>query len=205
MRKLVRKTEKLEKIIEKPLTEKKRILYKKRRCEALNADGSRCKHKAIGKGNVCVQHGGNVLVPESVQESLPPSLVQKYNPIVHPMLYIQLSQAGNSDSEIAANFQISLTTLKLWSTKYKEFSVAYEVGQAMHEAWWIREGKNNLDNRFYQTALYKFLTGNKLGWSEKIESKNMNQNTFGVLLVPGAMSIDEWEDNNSKEDEVIDV
>jgi hypothetical protein len=55
-----------------------------------------------------------------------------------------------------------------------------------------KEGKDNLDNRGYNTGLFKFLTGNKLGYSDKIESKNLNV-TAGVLMVPATMEAEEWE------------
>jgi hypothetical protein len=67
----------------------------------------------------------------------------------------------------------------------------------MQEAWWLSEGKNNLDNRGYNVSLYKFITGNKLGYSDKIESRNLNVHA-GVLMVPGSMSLEEWEKQTEK-------
>jgi hypothetical protein len=40
---------------------------------------------------------------------------------------------------------------------------------------------------------------NKLGYSDKIEQKNINTNIHGVLVIPDKVTIEEWEN------EVIDV
>lgn len=204
MRKLRRNPKRLEESIKQPLKKKKLVLYKKKRCSYVNPDGNQCHFFCVGRGNVCGQHGGTPAEESLVETSgMYSALFRQYNPAVHPMQYILLSKDGKSEVEIAAELGISIATMRKWADKYKEFSVAYEIGQSMHEAWWIQEGKDNLHNRFYQTGLFKFLTGNKLGYSEKVETKNLNQNQFGVLLVPADVSIDEWEKNNI--DEAIDV
>ena len=73
---------------------------------------------------------------------------------------------------------------------------------ALYESWWLVKGKEGLDNpRDFNTPLYKFLTGNKLGYSDKVESKNFNVNA-GVLVVPKTPeSLEEWE----KKEECIDA
>jgi len=75
------------------------------------------------------------------------------------------------------------------------FNTAPEIGQALHEAWWIQQGKNGLTNRGFNTSLFKFLTSNKLGYSDKMETKSLNMNLHGVLMVPDKMSDDEWEND----------
>ena len=165
--------------------------YPKQRCAI---EG--CTHNAVGKTDICKRHGGdpiiyeNLLLPEECSSALVSA--SKYQPAYHPMQFISLSRDGMSDVEIAAQFEVSTGTLRNWSEKFADFNTAYEVGQALHEAWWLQEGKNNLDNRGYNTGLYKFITGNKLGYSDKMESKNLNV-TAGVLLVPQQVSPEDWE------------
>jgi len=155
-----------------------------------------CTRNAVGSGDVCKRHGGNPVIKDNLMEleEIPNSrlVTSLYDPAVHPMQYIELSRTGMSDVEIAADMEVGTGTLRNWSEKFKEFNTAYEIGQALHEAWWLQEGKANLDNRGYNTGLFKFLTGNKLGYSDKIESKNLNV-TAGVLLVPASMSENDWE------------
>lgn len=160
-----------------------------------------CTRNAVGKGDVCKKHGGDPVVKENLLQSyeIPPAIANasKYNPAFHPMAFIEMGRDGMSDVEIAAKFEVSAGTLRAWSEKYAEFNTAYEIGTAMHEAWWLQEGKAHLDDRGYNTGLFKFLTGNKLGYSDKIESKNLNV-TAGVLLVPSQLNDTEWEKSVGK-------
>lgn len=156
-----------------------------------------CKNNAVGTGDVCKKHGGDPLDRSSLipAELLPDNMLGSYDPAFHPIQFIALAKEGKSEVEIAAIFEVSIFTMRGWAEKHLEFNTAYEVGQAMHEAWWLQQGKENLDNRSYNVGLFKFLTGNTLGWADKQESKNLNV-TAGVLVAPKPVSEDEWEKQN---------
>jgi hypothetical protein len=160
-----------------------------------------CPNKAVGADDVCEQHGGNpiikdnLLLPEEVPDWI--ANMHTYDPAKHPMGFIMLSKEGYSEVEIAAEFNVSVGVMRGWAEKFLDFNTAYEIGKAAHESWWLKEGKNNLDNRSYNVSLFKFLTGNKLGYSDKIESKNLNVHA-GVLLVPGTQNASEWEEQGRK-------
>jgi len=158
-----------------------------------------CTHNAVGKGVICKRCGGDPVIKENLLEvrEIPIGTLMntKYDPDGHPLQFIALSREGLSDVEIAAEFGVSVTTLRGWSERFADFNTAYDIGKDMHEAWWLREGKENLDNRSYNTGLFKFLAGNKLGYSDKMESKNLNI-TAGVLMVPAQQSQKEWEGEN---------
>jgi len=206
MRKLIRKPHKFEESIEEPVKKKKIILYKKQKCDFINPKtGLQCKCKAVGRGNMCVEHGGERSAPETLitTQDMHPSIFQKYDPNVHPLQYILLSKNGMSDAEIASELNVGKSKMVEWTEKYFEFAEAYEIGQSMQEAWWLETGKNNLNNRFFQTGLYKFITMNKLGYSEKASPVMQQNNNYGVLLLPPEMSIDEWEQANIKRDNEI--
>ena len=113
---------------------------------------------------------------------------------------IDLSRQGMSDVEIAAEIGVGVSTLRGWADQYEEFSTAYEIGQALHESWYLQKGKAGLDQRNFNTSLFKFLTGNKLGYADKVETKNLNMNTCGVLVAPAKQSMDEWEAEGIKKD-----
>lgn len=171
--------------------------YKKKRCSFVFEDGVRCKNRACKGDVLCKKHGG---VSKVIKENLVPideeyilRVDSKYDPAYHPIRYIELSREGKSPVEIAAEFSISDHTIKNWNEKYESFNTAYEIGQAMYESWWLMTGKENLQTRGFNTHLYKFLTGNKLGYSDKIEQKSMNMNVHGVLMIPDKMNEDEWE------------
>jgi hypothetical protein len=174
-------------------------VYPVERCSYVYPDGKQCARNAVGKWNVCQKHGGDPVIQENLlkKNEIPDILKgKKYDADFHPMEYLVLAKSGMSSVEIAAEFEIPLRELVLWSETYAEFNKAYEIGEALHEAWYLREGKKNLDNRGYNSELFKFLTGNKLGWSTKTESKNLNVNA-GVLIVPGRVTEEEWEAENS--------
>ncbi len=189
-----------ERIVLRKILEKlpKRKSYVRERCHYRFKNGNRCKLPAVGSGQLCQSHGGKIVTGEGhdtltaiIQTMLNKN--SKYHPVVHPLDFIKMSKRGMSDIEIAAEFNVSAGTLRSWAEKYNDFGEAYEIGQTMYEAWWLNKGVGGLDDtRNFNTPLYKFLTGNKLGYSDKIETKNTNIN-HGVLVVPGMQSIEEWE------------
>lgn len=156
-----------------------------------------CKRKAVGMHDVCSKHGGVALIEQNLLKSYEVSDIMrsmsKFDPVRHPLDYIKLSQQGYSDVEIASEFGVSVETLRKWADTYEDFNTAWNIGKSAYEAWWLKEAKRNLDNRNYNTGLFKFITANKLGFAEKTESKNLNVHA-GVLMVPTvAKTAEEWE------------
>ena len=190
--------EKIKKPLRKIKKKFKRITkYNKQKC-AFVKNGNQCKRNAVGKSTLCKKHGGDPIVPANLVKKDEHHLIginTKFDPGYHPLQFIDLSRSGLSDVEIAAEFQVGITTLRDWNEKFAEFNLAYEIGQALHETWWLQQGKNGLRDRSFNTNLFKFLTGNKLGYSEKIESKNLNMNIHGVLMVPDAVTEEQWEED----------
>lgn len=188
----------------------RRLKYKKQQCAFVYETGRQCRNLAVGKSTLCKKHGGNPVALETtmnveqtkqyLQETV---LNNRFKPDVHPLAYIDYSREGLSEVEIAAKFGVSVHSMNKWVEKFEQFALAHEIGTALHEAWWLEKGKEGLNSRHFNTPLFKFLTGNKLGYSEKIENKNLNINTHGVLLVPGKVTDDEWEQENIQD--AIDI
>ena len=188
---------------------KLRKKYKKQKCAFYDVvTGSGCKRNAVGKSTLCKKHGGNPINYDNLTSAYDnlPAVGRKssFDPAFHPLEFINLSRTGESTVEIAGRFNISVTTLKSWSEKFEEFATAYEIGQALHESWWLAQGKGNLQNRHFNTTLFKFLTANKLGYAEKVESRSTNTTLHGVLLVPDTVTEAEWEESNVPEVEVTE-
>ena len=186
----------------KKLKRRKKIKYKKVKCQYIYPESHKryskpCKRNSIGKGTLCRKHGG---IPDL--DNMLPTVANKnlstYDPAFHCVQAIKLGMIGNSITEIAGKFGVSLRIVQMWTEKYVDFFEAMEVARTLNEAWWLSKGKDNLTNLRFQTPLYKFLTGNILGYSDKIESKSMNMNIHGVLMVPGKLSDDEWEKEAEK-------
>lgn len=176
---------------------KRKKVYVKERCH-YHEGNKRCRRNAIGSGQLCALHGGtkdlgNTLSPEATQLYLAEAgVVTKFDPAMHPMQYIDLSRQGLSEVEIAAEMHVGVATVRTWSETFEEFALAHDVGKALHETWWLNKGKGGLNQRNFNTPLFKFLTSNKLGYSEKTESKNLNMNACGVLVVPETISEEQW-------------
>lgn len=204
MRKLKRKPTRIQEEKNEPTSKKKVFFFKRKQCEFINENGERCSKRSAGKGNFCNTHSTVTFYDNSNDLSSSTKLLTKYDPINHPTMFIELSGQGLSPTEIASVFRVSMETINTWREQHILFNQAFEIGKSAHEAWYLRTGKENLDNRFFQTPLFKFLTmNNGLNWSDKAETKSQVQGQFGVLLVPGQMSVDEWEQNNiSREQEL---
>lgn len=181
---MTRKLKKISKIKKK---------YPKAQCAFVDLDGQ-CTSNAVGKSTLCKKHGGSTVIKENLVTKYDPIRSPKYQPEYHPMEFITLSREGMSIVEIAAEFGVGISTLQGWQENYLEFNTAYEVGQAMYEAWWLTEAKGNLGNSRYNTQLFKYITANKLGYAEKIESRNLNMNVHGVMVVPDKVPEADWEE-----------
>lgn len=203
----MKKMKKIKKFNKKPLPKeslapekklKEKVKYAPMQCKFIKENKKRCKKFACGESTLCEHHGGSVVIKSNLtptNELTKQQLsIAKFNPSKHPLKYIELSQQGLNKIEIAAEFGVSTITLTHWSQKYEEMNTAIEIGENMNIAWWLKEGKENLDNNRYNTGMFKFLTGNTLGFSDKIEQKNTNTNIHGVLVVPDKMTPSEWKE-----------
>lgn len=176
--------------------------YESQRCMYVNPEGTQCKNFACGSGTLCSVHSNQTKVQRLQSsstdvpfDSLPSTYLErtKFDPAVHPLLYIKLSKQGRSDVEIASEFSISVQTLKRWTQEITEMKEAYEIGQTMYEAFFLKKGTENLENDRFNNVLYKYITMNKLGYSDKMETKSTSTGLHGVLLIPGTSSIEDWE------------
>ena len=138
------------------------------------------------------QRDYNITLNEN-NRSVGPNINSKFDVGKHPLLYIKLSKEGKSDVEIASLFQISISTLMRWVHDYEEMKEAYEIGQTMYEAFFLTKGVQNLENDRFNNVLFKYLTMNKLGYSDKVETKSTMQGLHGVVVIPNTLSIQEWE------------
>ncbi len=190
----------------------KKIVYEPYQCEHITAKGKRCKKPAVGSGVLCEKHGGDPLIKENLiptnKKTMSLLKLGKFDPAVHPIEYIAYSKIGLSKVQIAAKFEVSVSTLEDWFLRYQEMNIASEAGKALYEAYWLQLGHDNIKNTRFNTSLYKFITGNMLGYSEKQENKNFSTNIHGVLVVPGTCTEEEWEREAKKaqeEDKIFDA
>lgn len=152
-------------------------------------EGQRCGATAHA-GEMCVTHGGDTIKKKetcSMEHTFRSNsflVSSKFDPTIHPLKYIELSMNGMSPQEIAREFMVSITTITEWARHYDTFAKAKEVGETAYQAFWIHKGVSNLENGRFNTALFKFLSGNLIGFSDKIEQQSTNLHVHGVMRVP---------------------
>ncbi len=85
----------------------------------------------------------------------------------YPARYLELSSRGLYIVEIAADFGVHYSTMDNWDVKFPEFQLARELGQVLRETWWVKKGRESLNEKFFQANTYKFMMQNGFSWSEK--------------------------------------
>lgn len=84
--------------------------------------------------------------------------------------YIELSEQGKTEAQIAADLNVTVQSLYKWAKKHPEFKQARELGIDKCEAWWADylQNKGTGDKHTkgdFQAA--KWLMMNKFGWTDK--------------------------------------
>lgn len=87
---------------------------------------------------------------------------------------IELMKAGASFVEVAAELGIHRDTLNEWKRKdgdnYEpEFAEAVKLGMMYSEAWWQRNGRENLKNKDFNYTGWYMNMKNRFGWCDKQE------------------------------------
>lgn len=68
---------------------------------------------------------------------------------------IELGRAGYSIVEMAAEIGVHRETLEEnWPAAHEEFSEAFTRARLLSQAWWERQGRENLKESGFQSALY---------------------------------------------------
>ena len=97
----------------------------------------------------------------------------KYKPEMLSKI-IDLMKVGASKIEVCAELDISYATLMEWQnpeSKYynKDFSDTIKKGEALSQAWWIKAGRTNLDNKDFSYTGWYMNMKNRFKWADKHE------------------------------------
>ena len=124
-----------------------------------------------------------------------PHIKRKYNytkktgaPSVFSKAYQKLSTAfeemkqGASIKEVAVILGVARTVIYQWmddekwcnTAEKKEFLDTIKKGVEESEAWWEREGRQNIHNKDFNAVSWYMNMRNRFGWSDNI---NINQTT----------------------------
>jgi len=80
---------------------------------------------------------------------------------------LDLYEAGASDTEVRAELEV---TPRLWKSLMMtdpSFEEVVLYGKTLCLAWWMRQGRTNLDNRGFNAQLYNINMQNRFNWSSK--------------------------------------
>ena len=93
---------------------------------------------------------------------------------------IELMREGASLVEVYAALDIDDDTLYDWckedSPRFKpEFSDAVKMGRRLSHAWWERHGRQQLDNKEFNSTLWYMNMRNRHGWKDRQETEHKGE------------------------------
>jgi hypothetical protein len=93
---------------------------------------------------------------------------------------VELMREGASLVEVYAALDIDDDTLYDWcneeSPRFKqEFSDAVKTGRRLSHAWWERHGRQQLDNKEFNSTLWYMNMKNRHGWKDRQETEHKGE------------------------------
>lgn len=83
---------------------------------------------------------------------------------------VSMYKVGASDTEVRAELSM---TYKLWKRLLMtdpSFEDVVNFGKTLAKAWWMTQGRVNLQNREFNANLYKINMQNRFNWNDKVAS-----------------------------------
>lgn len=84
---------------------------------------------------------------------------------------IKESNEGASIVELAVLLDISRETFYALAKREDEFSYTIKKCKRLSEAWWVRKGRKNLDNKEFSYTGWYMNMKNRFNWADKQETK----------------------------------
>jgi len=82
-------------------------------------------------------------------------------------MVIPLLKEGMSIEEIGLELDVGYTTIYEWMDRHPEFAQAIKRGREFSKAWWLRNGRTQLENDKFSSTLWYMNMKNRFGWSDK--------------------------------------
>jgi hypothetical protein len=90
---------------------------------------------------------------------------------------ISLSKEGASIVELAVELDICRNTFYALSERDEHFMNTVKRCKELCEAWWIKKGRTELDNKDFSYTGWYMNMKNRFNWADKQENKNDNTTT----------------------------
>ena len=84
----------------------------------------------------------------------------------------ELMSDGLGKVEVCAEIGVDYHTFLSWQEKHPQFLQSVKKGDKLSEAWWMREGREALRDRDFNSTLWYMNMKNRHGWADKTESKD---------------------------------
>lgn len=97
-----------------------------------------------------------------------PEMIKKVKRVVENIM-----GQGGSVVECSVELDLDRGTLPSWEKKFPEISRIMHRGRNLHQIWWEKKGRINLENEKFSYQGYKWMTMNTIGWSN---SQNVETN-----------------------------
>ena len=82
---------------------------------------------------------------------------------------IDLYKQGYTNVEVAEYLELTKRQFAQMCQTNPQFRELVERGNDIAEAWNMRQGRTNLENKDFNTVLYKARMGHLYGWADKID------------------------------------
>jgi hypothetical protein len=81
---------------------------------------------------------------------------------------------GASDPEICKILKITQREFDQNYEKSAAFKELVDIGRMMSKAWWLEQGRRNIENTKFNTTLWSFNMKNRYGWADKTENTSVD-------------------------------
>ena len=105
-----------------------------------------------------------------------------------------LFDQGGSIIEVSRLIGISRSTFYAWlngtDTLKKPFREVVSIGKEAAEAWWMRQGRENIENRSFNNALYQLNMMNRWNWNSNKKEEKKEISHIGTVEVKNKVDVE---------------
>lgn len=91
----------------------------------------------------------------------------KYDPDFVLSVMEKMMKEGASIEEVCLELEVSKNSLYRWLADNQELSDAKKRIEEFSQAWWLKKGRKNINNSFFNSALWFMNMKNRFGWRDK--------------------------------------
>ena len=105
-----------------------------------------------------------------------------------------LFDQGASIAEVCREMGVSRNTFKTWRTSVdsqkSSFRDVVTMGLEASEAWWIRQGRDNIDIRSFNNNLWALNMVNRWSWNSNKKEEKKEISHIGVVEVKNKVDVE---------------